>query len=80
MSTRAGSAIWHRARGTCNIGEGRGWPQTLAPYEGLGTAVAGLGDLDGDGIADVAVGAKGSLAAAGRFYITLLNNGGGAGS
>lgn len=60
------------------IGEGRGWPQTLAPNEGLGTAVAGLGDLDGDGIADVAVGAKGSAAAAGRFYITLLNNGGGA--
>jgi hypothetical protein len=31
-----------------------------APYDGLGRSVAGMGDLDGDGYADVAAGAPGS--------------------
>jgi hypothetical protein len=34
-----------------------------------GTAVAGLGDLDGDGVRDIAVGAPGHGSGAGRVYV-----------
>ncbi|MES2644810.1 MAG: FG-GAP-like repeat-containing protein, partial [Myxococcota bacterium] len=40
-----------------------------AEYDLFGTAVAGAGDVDGDGYADVVVGAYGAEADAGRVYV-----------
>ena len=54
------------------------WPQPIAANEALGAAVAGVGDLNGDGVADIAIGAQGSAEAAGRFYVMLLNSDGSA--
>ena len=51
----------------------------LADGDGLGTGVAGPGDLDGDGTADLVVGAPGGIAPAhaGRLWTLLLDSAGG---
>jgi len=46
---------------------------SLAPYAYFGCAVAWLGDVDGDGNADLAVGAQGQSGAAGGVYVCFLN-------
>ena len=63
---------------TVMISNGQGgWPQTITPYENFGVAVAPLGDLDGDGVPDVAIGSNGPLGpgrtAAGLVYLAQLN-------
>ncbi|KAL1503994.1 hypothetical protein AB1Y20_010409 [Prymnesium parvum] len=46
---------------------------SLAPYAYFGCAVAWLNDVDGDGNADLAVGAQGQSGAAGGVYVCFLN-------
>lgn len=61
-----------------------GWNQTLDPGDGFGCAVATLGDIDGDGVVDLAVGANGDDDGeggswndrAGAVYILFLNSNG----
>ena len=45
----------------------------LADHDRFGSSVASLGDLDGDGAADIAVGAIGGGAGRGAVHIILLN-------
>jgi len=52
---------------------------TFATGDDFGTSVAGIGDLDGDGVPDIAVGAVGDdtgASAAGAVYIIYLNEDG----
>lgn len=61
--------------------EGAGWPLPIADYEKLGAALTGVGDVDGDGISDLAVGAFGpstDKTAAGLFYLALMKSDGSA--
>lgn len=63
------------------MSEGAGWPVAIADYENLGVAVTGIGDINGDGVSDLAVGAHGptgTTTAAGRVYIALLDKDGSA--
>ena len=48
---------------------------TLAKFDGFGGALAGVGDLDGDGVPDLAVGASGDTGAS-AVYMLLLNSDG----
>lgn len=63
-------------KGRAKIASGSG--VTVAAYDYFGGAVAALGDLDGDGITDIAVGAhgKGGAANKGAVHIVLLNSDG----
>ena len=54
-------------------------PESLGPYSLFGTSVANIGDMDGNGISDIAVGAPGHpthTQSTGTVYIILLGNGG----
>jgi hypothetical protein len=42
----------------------------------FGASVAGIGDVDGDGFSDVAVGAYGAMSSTGRVYVYLGGSGG----
>lgn len=58
------------------VGDGAGGGPTLANGDFFGHAVAGLGDLDGDGVGDIAVGAYGDNTGGsnrGAVYVFLLN-------
>ncbi|MHC4880693.1 MAG: beta strand repeat-containing protein, partial [Planctomycetota bacterium] len=50
-------------------------PDTLGRFDHFGSAVASLGDLDGDGVVDIAVGAESESRASdnGAVYVLLLN-------
>ena len=50
-----------------------GWPVPVAPFDNFGAALAGVGDVDNDSVADMAVGAYGVRGARGAVYMALLN-------
>src|SRR5262245_19224165 len=50
-----------------------GFGETLDPSDRFGSSVAALGDLDGDGTRDLAVGATGEGRAEGAVWILFLN-------
>ncbi|MEM7306847.1 MAG: hypothetical protein AAF682_09260 [Planctomycetota bacterium] len=56
-------------------GEG-GFVGALVPNDRLGSGLASLGDLDGDGVADLAVGAEGTSSYRGSVYVLFLNTDG----
>ena len=59
------------------IGGGSGgWTQPPVANEQLGVSVAGVGDLNGDGVPDMAVGSRGSTVGSGAVYVALLNTSG----
>jgi hypothetical protein len=65
---------------SAQIGTVRSWMKytqhVLDPFDGFGYSVAGLGDVDGDGIGDVAVGAPGDddgPSGGGAVWILFLN-------
>ncbi|MCA9064077.1 MAG: FG-GAP repeat protein, partial [Planctomycetaceae bacterium] len=67
------------ANGFSKISDGLGGLTggTLDAYDYFGTSVAGLGDIDGDGVTDFAVGARrdgGSDSSEGAVYILLMNS------
>lgn len=69
---RADATVRHAVRLTA--GEG-GFPAPLAEDDNFGLALAGLGDLDGDGVPDLAVGAPGDDAcgdACGAVHLLFL--------
>ena len=59
------------------LGLGNDWGHSGDPGEQLGGSVAGAGDVDGDGFADLLIGAPGHSSDTGRAYIALGNGGGG---
>jgi hypothetical protein len=71
------------AKAASQIGSGvNGWP-ILADHESFGNAVVVLGDIDGDGVTDIAVGdavdgqdANGYGTFQGAVYVLFLNSGG----
>ena len=46
---------------------------TLGTYDGFGRSVASLGDLDGDGVPDLAVGASGDNSYRGAVHVLFMN-------
>ena len=50
-----------------------GWVAPLEAYDNLGEAVAGLGDLNGDGTPDLVTGAPNDGLSHGAVYVVLLN-------
>jgi Ca2+-binding RTX toxin-like protein len=61
------------------IASDTGGGPTLANNDGFGYSVAGIGDLDGNGVADLAVGARGDDtggSSRGAVYLLLLNTDG----
>ena len=67
-----------KSSGAIGAGAG-GFPGTLASNDDFGIAVAGLGDLDGDGVPDLAVGADGDDGGkpqAGAIWILFLEHDG----
>ncbi|KAM3570220.1 hypothetical protein VYU27_007700 [Nannochloropsis oceanica] len=68
---------WYKVRATTP-----GFPFSLAPSDAFGASVAGIGDVDGDGVPDLAVGAymdKDFQSGGGAVYILLLQRPAGAG-
>jgi hypothetical protein len=68
-------------RNTTRIASGSNGGPTLATADYFGSAVTSLGDLDGDGITDLAVGARGDNTGGtnrGAVYVLLLNANGSA--
>ena len=64
------------ARSTLKLASGQNGLPTLAVEDRFGTAVTSLGDIDGDGIGDIAVGAgydDGGSENAGAIYVLRLN-------
>jgi len=56
-----------------------GFTGQLGRFDGFGSSVASLGDLDNDGIVDIAVGAPGddsSLDSTGAVWLLFLNDDG----
>jgi hypothetical protein len=60
-------------KSSTKIASGTGGGPTLADYDLFGSSVANVGDLDGDGVADLAVGARGDGANRGAVHILFLN-------
>ena len=58
-------------------GTDNAWGFSGDPGEKVGASVAGAGDVDGDGFADLLVGAPGHSSDTGRAYLALGNGGGG---
>jgi hypothetical protein len=75
--------LFMNANGTAKsfqkIAAGIGGGPTLAPDDTFGRTLASLGDIDGDGVTDLAVGAQGDDtggAFTGAVYVLLLNSNG----
>jgi hypothetical protein len=66
-------------KATTRIGNGSGGGPTLNPDDFFGSALANLGDIDGDGVVDLAVGSSGfdgGGVSRGAVYILRLNTNG----
>jgi hypothetical protein len=66
-------------RASTRIGNGTGGGPTLNANEYLGSSLANLGDIDGDGVVDLAVGASGDVGGGlsrGAVYVLRLNTDG----
>ena len=65
-------------KGSSEIGSGHNGGPSLEDDDNFGSAISSLGDIDGDGVPDIAVGARsdhvGSISDAGSVYIVLLNS------
>ena len=64
------------------LAEGSGFSGNLQQYDGFGSAVASIGDINNDGISDIAVGAPGNdggitNSSIGAIWVLMLNNDGG---
>ncbi len=57
-----------------------GFPDSLDPTDEFGSSIAALGDLDGNGIAEIAVGAQNSDASRGSIWIVFPTDSGTVGS
>lgn len=67
------------ASSSTKIGSGTGGGPTLSAGDQFGTSIASLGDLNGDGVADLVVGADRDVedsSSRGAFYTLLLNSNG----
>ncbi|MDA0589779.1 MAG: FG-GAP-like repeat-containing protein [Planctomycetota bacterium] len=67
------------ASSSTKIGSGTGGGPTLSDRDQFGTSIAALGDLNGDGVADLVVGADRDVedsSSRGAFYTLLLNSNG----
>ena len=67
------------AGSTAKIADGVGGGPTLVDSDKFGTSVSSLGDLDGDGVTDLAVGARGDDTGGsdrGAVYVLLMNSNG----
>ena len=63
-------------KGSRTISDTQGYLTAFLPdFSSLGTSVAALGDLDGDGVGDLGVGATGDNDYRGAVYILLLTGG-----
>jgi len=72
VTARALSVADHTAKVANNLGGG----PTLTNFDNFGSAVSSLGDLDGDGVTDLAVGAQGDRSGGGirgAIYVLFMN-------
>jgi hypothetical protein len=58
---------------TSELSPATGWPAPLAVGDGLGVGIDRIGDLDGDGVADLAIGAPGTNGDSGAVHIAFMN-------
>jgi hypothetical protein len=65
---------------TTELSAATGWPAPLGVGDGLGVGVSLVGDLDGNGTQDLAVGAPGTNGDTGAVHIALMNPDGTVGS
>ncbi|MGD9315889.1 MAG: FG-GAP-like repeat-containing protein [Anaerolineae bacterium] len=63
--------------GAAGPGTDNAWGYSGDPTERVGASVAGAGDVDGDGFADLLTGAPGYSSDTGRAHLALGNGGGG---
>ncbi|MBI5758892.1 MAG: FG-GAP repeat protein [Planctomycetales bacterium] len=66
-------------KSSVRIGSGMGGGPTLSDYDEFGVSVANIGDIDGDGVTDVAVGAQGDDTGGpsrGALHVLRLNSNG----
>ncbi len=62
-----------RTLATSELSLATGWPAPLGTGDGLGVSVDPVGDLDGNGATDLAVGAPGTDADTGAVHVALMN-------